>query len=167
MDHRTFPFLSFPYTALDHVHQRLVKAGLSLKLLRAIWKTNILCLAIKMFSDCFNVFNVLWLIAHRDCRIIIVGAWCSECVPIMDLSLSSHPKEVIPNMRRSIRTRNSLSQRGLSSNPYPLALEMNALTIAPSAPSLCAKLLLLLLLLLHVMRSCRGWWSSSRGLVNK
>jgi hypothetical protein len=31
---------------------------------------------------------------HRDCRIFIVRAWCSECVHTLDLSLSSHPKDV-------------------------------------------------------------------------
>jgi hypothetical protein len=41
----------------------------------------------------FCVSTILWL-AHRDCRIFIVRAWCSECVHTLDLGLSSHPKDV-------------------------------------------------------------------------
>jgi hypothetical protein len=43
---------------------------------------------------CFlYVSTILWL-THRDCRIFIVHAWCSECVHTLDLGLSSHPKDV-------------------------------------------------------------------------
>jgi hypothetical protein len=38
------------------------------------------------------VSTILWLM-HRDCRIFMVRAWCSECVHTLDLGLSSHPKD--------------------------------------------------------------------------
>jgi hypothetical protein len=40
------------------------------------------------------VSTILWH-THRDCKIFIVRAWCSECVHTLDLGLSSHPKELV------------------------------------------------------------------------
>jgi hypothetical protein len=47
------------------------------------------------FGSCWflDVSTILWF-THRDCRIFIVRAWCSECVHTLDLGLSSHPKDV-------------------------------------------------------------------------
>jgi hypothetical protein len=43
--------------------------------------------------------TILWL-THRDCRIFIVRALCSECVHTLDLGLSSHPKDVRVTSRK-------------------------------------------------------------------
>jgi hypothetical protein len=46
------------------------------------------------FGACWFLYvsTIMWL-THRDCRIFIVRAWCSECVHTLDLGLSSHPKD--------------------------------------------------------------------------
>jgi hypothetical protein len=58
------------------------------------------------------VSTILWL-PHRDCRIFIVRAWCSECVHTLDLSILSHPKDASrqPQVIRRLKlTRKSLFQ---------------------------------------------------------
>ena len=70
------------------------------------------------FGACWflSVSTILWL-THRDCRIFIVRAWCSECVHTLDLGLSSHPKDVESHQSqvigRLIQSRKSLSLTGL------------------------------------------------------
>jgi hypothetical protein len=46
------------------------------------------------FGACWFLYvsTISWL-THRNCRIFIVRAWCSECVHTLDLGLSSHWSE--------------------------------------------------------------------------
>jgi hypothetical protein len=65
------------------------------------------------FGTCWFLYvsTILWL-AHRDCRIFIVSAWWCACLHTLDLSLSSHLKEVSHQSQvigRLIRTHKSLS----------------------------------------------------------
>jgi hypothetical protein len=71
---------------VSHPEMRLVSAAVGASFHFPFWE--LWCILV---SVCFH--NLMWL-AHRDCRIFIVRAWCSECIHTLDLSLSSHPKDV-------------------------------------------------------------------------
>jgi hypothetical protein len=81
----------------------------------------------------------LWL-THRDYRIFIVRAWCSECVHTLDLGLSSHPKDVRVTspkyFGRLIQTRKSFSLTGLEPRTFRIGVWR-----ATTAPLVLSKLL--------------------------
>jgi hypothetical protein len=81
------------------------------------------------FGACWflYVFTILWL-KHRDCRVFIVRAWCSECwTSVYRLIRRTWESPAPSNSGVSNELENPCPWRG--SNPKPLALVMVALPL--------------------------------------